>query len=99
VPFPLSPQNAAAPALTTSPPVSTMVVADPNLKLPRTYQWNVALEQSLGRNQSLAVTYIGAEQMRVNPDVSCFVGLGMEAPLWFVLYFNFVRLPKHIGPI
>ena len=56
--FPL--QNAARPPLTTNPPVSTILVADPNLKLPRTYQWNVALEQSLGSAQSLSVTYVGA---------------------------------------
>jgi hypothetical protein len=37
-----------------------LIIADPHLKLPRTYQWNVALEQSLGRNQSLSLTYIGA---------------------------------------
>jgi hypothetical protein len=30
------------------------------LKLPRTYQWNIALEQSVGSSQSLSVTYIGA---------------------------------------
>jgi TonB-dependent receptor-like protein len=59
-PFPLSPQEAAPPVLTTSPPVATIVVADPNLKLPRTYQWNVALEQSLGGSQSLSAAYIGA---------------------------------------
>jgi hypothetical protein len=60
VPFPLAPQKAAPPVITTSPPVSTILVADPHLKLPRTYQWNVALEQSLGSSQSLSVTYIGA---------------------------------------
>jgi hypothetical protein len=59
-PFPLSPDDAAPPALTTSPPVSSLLVADPNLKLPRSYQWNVAWEQSIGSNQSLSVTYIGA---------------------------------------
>jgi hypothetical protein len=58
--FPLSPENAAPPALPTIPPVSTILVADPHLKLPRTYQWNVALEQSIGNNQSLSATYIGA---------------------------------------
>ena len=60
VPFPLSPQNAAPPAFTTNPPVPNIVVADPHLKLPRTYQWNAALEQSLGSSQSLSLTYIGA---------------------------------------
>jgi hypothetical protein len=58
--FPLSPQGAAPPSLTTNPPVSTILVADPHLKLPRTYQWNVALEQSIGSSQSLSLTYIGA---------------------------------------
>jgi Carboxypeptidase regulatory-like domain/TonB dependent receptor len=59
-PFPLTPQNALPPALTTNPPVSTIFVADPELKLPRTYQWNVAFEPSIGTNQSLSATYVGA---------------------------------------
>jgi len=59
-PFPLSSTNAAPPALTTNPPVSTILVADPHLKLPRTYQWNVALEQFIGNSQSLSATYLGA---------------------------------------
>ncbi len=58
--FPLSPQNAAPPTITTNLPVSTILVADPHLKLPRTYQWDVALEQSIGSSQSLSATYIGA---------------------------------------
>jgi len=53
------------------------------LKLPRTYQWNVALEQSLGGSQSISLTYIGAigrDLLRVtnllnpNPDFQ-FVSL------------------------
>jgi hypothetical protein len=59
-PFPLSPTNAAPPALTSNPPVSTINVSDPHLKLPRTYQWNVALEQSLGSSQNVSLTYISA---------------------------------------
>jgi hypothetical protein len=58
--FPLSPLDAAPPAFTLNPPVSGIFVADPHLKLPRSYQWNVALEQSLGSSQSLSLTYIGA---------------------------------------
>jgi len=60
VPFPLTGQNANRPILSTSPPVSEIVVATPNLSLPRTYQWNGALEQSVGNAQSLSFTYVGA---------------------------------------
>jgi hypothetical protein len=59
-PFPLSSQNATAPPFGTSPPVSGILVADPNLKLPRTYEWSFAVEQSLGNSQSVSLTYLGA---------------------------------------
>lgn len=59
-PFPLNAQDAAPPPFSLNPPVVSIVVADPHLKVPRTYQWNASLEQSLGRSQSLAFAYIGA---------------------------------------
>src|SRR5260370_12484677 len=59
-PFPLSAANSAPPPLSTSPPVAAILVADPHLKLPRTYEWNAALEQYLGSSQTLSLTYVGA---------------------------------------
>jgi hypothetical protein len=59
-PYPLTPQQAAPPVLTTNLPASIILIADPNLKPPRTYQWNVALEQALGSSQSFSFTYVGA---------------------------------------
>jgi len=59
-PFPISPQDAAPPAFSVNLPVSGIILADPHLKLPRTYQWNVALEQSIGSKQSFSATYVGA---------------------------------------
>jgi hypothetical protein len=38
---------------------------DPNLKLPYTLQWNVALEQALGRQQSITASYIGSVGRRL----------------------------------
>lgn len=59
-PLPLSGANASPPVVTTNLPVSTINVTDPHLKLPRTYQWNAAFEQSLGKSQTLSMTYVGA---------------------------------------
>src|SRR4029079_15141490 len=58
--FPISPQEALPPSFTVNPPVVTIQVADPHLSLPRSYQWNIALEQSMGSGQSISLTYIGA---------------------------------------
>jgi hypothetical protein len=44
VPLPNIPQDAAPPLLTRTPPVGDLLVAKPSLKLPRSYQWNIALE-------------------------------------------------------
>jgi hypothetical protein len=60
VAFPLSAQDAAPPAPTLDPPVANILVADPHLKLPRSYQWNIALEQSIRGAASISLTYIGA---------------------------------------
>ena len=69
--LPLSPTNATPPQLATSAPVTgTMVVAEPHLELPRTYEWNATLEQSLGSSQLLSMTYVGAagrDLLRVTP--------------------------------
>ncbi len=60
-PFPLMPQQATPPAITQNlPQTGAFYVADPHLRSPKTYQWNGAIEQSLGGNQLFSVTYIGA---------------------------------------
>jgi hypothetical protein len=57
--FPLSVTAAAPPPFATSPPVSYLAVVDPNHVLPRTYEWNAAVERTLGRADVLTVTYLG----------------------------------------
>jgi hypothetical protein len=60
-PFPLTAQQAVPPIISASPPVTgNLYVADPKLKLPRTYQWNLTVEQALGSSQSLSMAYVGA---------------------------------------
>jgi hypothetical protein len=61
VPLPISSASSFLPAgFSTQPPYGGSLQGfDPNLKLPRSYQWNVALEKSFSGKQSLSVTYVG----------------------------------------
>jgi hypothetical protein len=58
VPFPLADPSAYIPPISTQPPYGLVQAVDPHLKLPRSYQWNVALEKSFGSN-ALTFTYVG----------------------------------------
>lgn len=78
VPFPLTLAQATPPAPSNPvPPYGLVTAFERDLKLPRTYQWNVALEQSLSSNQIVTAAYIGAtgrhllrreRYFRPNPD-------------------------------
>jgi hypothetical protein len=58
--FPLSPSSSAPPPFTTSPPAAVMSVVDPNHVLPRTYEWNAAVEHSITSADVLTLNYVGA---------------------------------------
>jgi hypothetical protein len=61
--FPLPAAEAGAPPFnaTASPSnPANLYVTVLNLQLPRTYEWNVAVEQGLGSSQTISATYIGA---------------------------------------
>jgi hypothetical protein len=63
--FPLS---AAQPPVIAPPNASngqTLFAEDPHLKLPYTLEWNIALEQALGKEQTILTSYIGAAGSRL----------------------------------
>jgi Carboxypeptidase regulatory-like domain/TonB dependent receptor len=61
VPFPLTPSQLTLPPVSLATPYNQSVLAfDPNLRLPYTIHWNVALEQRLGRSQTLTASYVGS---------------------------------------
>lgn len=48
------------PTLSLEPPYAGVIYAfSPNLELPRSYQWNVAVEKSFGGSQVASATYVG----------------------------------------
>jgi len=83
--FPLTPAEAMPPAIT--PGTNQVLTFDPNLRLPYTLQWNLALEQSLGREQSVSASYIGATGRRLIQTAS-LSSLDQNFPLGVQLVTN-----------
>jgi len=86
--FPLNASDAMPAPFSTSPPFIQLVVVNPNHVLPRTYEWNAAVEQTLGKADVLTLTYLGAggrKLMRTNtynkpnPNFGTFVLLSNNA--------------------
>jgi hypothetical protein len=60
VPLPIGDLTPFLPAIKLQPPFPSGVYAfDPNLTLPRSYQWNAALEKSFAGRQVVSATYVG----------------------------------------
>jgi len=83
VPFPLTSAQAAPVPFSVSIPASGVAyVADPNLKLPRTYQWNFAVEQSVGSNQTFSASYVAAIGRRLLRQTT------LVSPTFFFINFT-----------
>jgi len=88
--FPLDAANTAVPPISSNFLQTTQILTafDPHLQLPYTLQWNVAIEQSLGAQQSISASYIGAAGRRLlqtafvfgpNPNLCCAELIANEA--------------------
>lgn len=62
VPFPLPSTQAVQPVFSTVtlPTSQTLYALNSNLKLPYTMDWNISVEQSLGMNQAISLSYVAA---------------------------------------
>ncbi len=65
--FPLTEEQLESmPAPSVAAPYNASVTGfDPHLKAPYTLQWNVAVQQALGQNQNLTLSYVGAAGRRL----------------------------------
>lgn len=84
--FPITPAQQAF-SVSTNPPYTTAsVFAYPrHLQLPYTLQWNVSLEQSLGRSQSLTLSYVGSNGRRLLQSQTLY--LPSVNPLFGYVYY------------
>jgi hypothetical protein len=67
--YPFDPATAAPPPITvaglSAPGSAPLTAFDPHLRLPHTLEWNVAVEQALGKQQSLSASYVGSAGRRL----------------------------------
>jgi outer membrane receptor protein involved in Fe transport len=89
--FPLDSASAAPPPIVAGNLAccgNALTAFDPNLQLPRVLQWNAALEQGLGDEQSLTMSYVGSSGQRLlqttyiynpNPDFAAAELVGNTA--------------------
>jgi hypothetical protein len=63
--FPYTPTQIAPPTISPTGSLSQLYAFNPGLRLPYTLEWNVAFEQSLGKQQTLSASYIGAAGRRL----------------------------------
>ena len=66
----LSNPSILPPAVNLTPPLTSLTLFDPNLKMPYSLSWNAGVQQSLGRSQSISVTYIGSRGKDLLMDIS-----------------------------
>ena len=63
--FPLASADLLPPALPPVPPYGQISAAERELESPAVYQLNMTLERSLGRSQTLGVSYVGTHGIRL----------------------------------
>jgi len=86
--FPIAP---AFPTLANPPipPFGYMYAFEPHLQLPYTLQWNASIEQTIGKSQALAITYLGAHSGRllrdnaIYPSESPIINVSEEGNFYF----------------
>jgi hypothetical protein len=68
VAIPISVTNAAPLQFSLDPPYQELFVYDRDLKTPLTYEWNFAIQQTIGRGRSITATYVGAAGRQLTAD-------------------------------
>ena len=71
--FPFAPAQIAPPPIPATGSNSNLFAFNPDLKLPYTLEWNIAVEQGLGRQQTISASYVGASGRRLLQTTAVFL--------------------------
>ena len=105
--YPLAPAAAAPPPIVAPNAANqgTLIAVDPHLRLPYALEWNVALEQALGGQQTISATYVGSAGSRLlqsafafspNPNLGAAILVGNSASSNYnALQIQFQRRLSH----
>jgi outer membrane receptor protein involved in Fe transport len=105
-PFPFAPSEIIPPQIPATGDISELYAFNPNLRLPYTLEWNVALEQSLGKEQTVTASYVGASGKRLlqtseilapptNPNLDGFLVDNTARSRYDALQIQFQRRLAH----
>jgi len=88
--FPLAPSCSAPPPIVApgSPNSGLLLGFDPHFKMPYTLQWNVALQQGLGKQQTVTISYVGAAGRRLVQTIFPYAAPPPNFPGGIGLFYN-----------
>jgi hypothetical protein len=77
-PFPVTPGSSLVVPFPTSSPFAPLFLFARDTQLPRSWQWNVAVEKSIGSRQAFTATYVGQAGRRLLYDGANYI---LAAPI------------------
>ncbi len=105
--FPFDSAHSAPTPIPPTGDISNVYAFNPSLKQPYTLEWNIALEQALGKQQTISASYIGAAGRRllqttevISPSTNPNIGTGnfidnIAASNYNALQIQFQRRLSH----
>jgi hypothetical protein len=89
VSFPVTPQQAALPPVDLSNPApgSSFTTFPPNFASPRTWEWNISLQQALGSAQTIIASYVAAVGSNLVYGQR-FPNVGSQSQDYFLITFD-----------
>ncbi|MFT4111310.1 TonB-dependent receptor domain-containing protein [Silvibacterium sp.] len=85
--LPFTKAQLTVPITTTAPYTNAIIIAFPtHLQLPYTLEWNAALQQALGKNQTFTLSYVASNGRRLLQEQELYLG-NLNPNFGYITYF------------